>query len=185
MTEQTRYRPSRYERPRFGQFGTLSYVGERLVCHICGRDYLHLAQHVVRTHGLEAEQYRDHFGLNRRTALVSASVSEKHRAYAVGQPWRERLQRGHKGEHRTVLRTEARLNRPRGEANGGGGKLTRTQVASIRSAIAVGESQGKIGARFGVSKTMVRYIAQGKAWAHVSDQSAARSAVNPDGQEPR
>lgn len=55
----------------------------------------------------------------------------------------------------------------KGERNGGGGKLTSDQVLVIRAALAAGEGPTSIGRRFGVSKTLIMYIRDGKLWSHV------------------
>lgn len=77
MSEQTRYKPWRYDGPIFGEFGSISLIGERLVCHVCGRDYLNLQTHVSSMHGLSANEYKDTFRLTRETPLWAASVSRK------------------------------------------------------------------------------------------------------------
>lgn len=56
----------------------------------------------------------------------------------------------------------------RGAANGGGGKLTDDDVRAIRRAVdAGGSTQRQIGERYGITGTMVGYIARGRKWAHV------------------
>ncbi len=69
--------PYRYERPMAVEYGRLSVVGERLVCHLCGRDWLNLGTHAWLTHGLTADEYRVEFGLNRVQALTAPSVSRR------------------------------------------------------------------------------------------------------------
>jgi hypothetical protein len=56
---------------------------------------------------------------------------------------------------------------PRGEANGGGGKLDATKVREIRSMLLSGASKNAVARRFGVSSTMIGFIVTGKQWAHV------------------
>lgn len=50
--------PYRYERPIANEYGRLRSVGDRLVCHLCGRDWLLLGTHVWLTHGMTADEYR-------------------------------------------------------------------------------------------------------------------------------
>ena len=77
MTEQTRYRPWKYERPPYGAFGQIATIGERLVCHLCGRDFLNLQTHAWSKHELSAREYKDTFLLRRETPLWATSVSRK------------------------------------------------------------------------------------------------------------
>lgn len=57
--------------------GALETVGGRLVCHVCGRDYLSLQSHVWGAHGYTAEEYRKEFGLYSTTPLWADEVSAK------------------------------------------------------------------------------------------------------------
>lgn len=63
-----------------------------------------------------------------------------------------------KGRHRFVAH--------RGETNGGGGKLTRDQVAEIRRRHQPGQGGNTVtlAREFGVGATMVRRIVRGDAW---------------------
>lgn len=57
----------------------------------------------------------------------------------------------------------------RGEANGGGGKLTSTDVLEIVRLYNAGDrSQQSIGDQFGVTQVMVGRIVRGQSWAHVT-----------------
>jgi hypothetical protein len=69
--------PYDYDRPPFGEFGAFLMVGDRLVCHLCGRDYLNLQTHVWAMHGLRASEYRDRFRLFVTTALWARPVSRR------------------------------------------------------------------------------------------------------------
>jgi hypothetical protein len=110
-------RPWQYERPHFGSFGQIDTVGDRLVCHICGRDFAALSKHVSQIHDISADRYREMFGLNRTHGLWSASLkkrqSEKQTARGLGDIGRavmakrspeelqaQRIRAGHKGEPR-------------------------------------------------------------------------------------
>lgn len=77
MSEQIRYphAPYCYEQPVASQYGRIEHIGERLVCHLCGRDWLNVGIHAWKTHGLTADEYRAEFGLNRTTPLTARSVS--------------------------------------------------------------------------------------------------------------
>jgi hypothetical protein len=56
----------------FGEIGILADDGERVQCHICGKWFAALAQHVRQKHGWSREEYCDHFGLKRTTKLSGA-----------------------------------------------------------------------------------------------------------------
>lgn len=60
-----------------GQYGYLDEVDGRLLCHECGRTYLHLGTHAAGAHDLTAEQYRIAHGLALTEPLVASSVREK------------------------------------------------------------------------------------------------------------
>lgn len=55
----------------------------------------------------------------------------------------------------------------KGERNGGGGRLTETDVRSIREEAERGVTQKQLGERFGVSAAMIGHITRGRAWRHV------------------
>ena len=74
-------RPWTYERPPFGVFGKMSFVGsDRVVCHVCGRDFRHLGPHIWRMHGLLAAEYRLRYRLGSRIALCGSGTSKKYSA---------------------------------------------------------------------------------------------------------
>lgn len=54
-----------------------------------------------------------------------------------------------------------------GEANGQS-KLTAAQVVEIRAAINGGEPKRALARRFGVTPTLIRHIASGRAWKHAA-----------------
>lgn len=60
-----------------GRYGHLDEVDGRLLCHECGRTYLHLGTHAAGTHGLSAEQYRITHGLALTEPLVAPAVRAK------------------------------------------------------------------------------------------------------------
>lgn len=69
-----------------------------------------------------------------------------------------------RGDEHHTRRHPERL--ARGEAHGFS-KLTEAQVREIRSALAAGQPQRKIGDRFGVSKYAIACIQHRKTWRHV------------------
>lgn len=70
-------------------YGRLIRRGDRLACHLCGRIFHHLGNHVKRTHGLEADDYREMFGLMQKSTLIGTALREKgRRNVAHLQPYR-------------------------------------------------------------------------------------------------
>lgn len=61
----------------YGRYGELASVSGRLICHVCGRDYLSLQSHVWGAHGYTADQYRQEFGIYSTTPLWAEGVSAK------------------------------------------------------------------------------------------------------------
>lgn len=60
------------------RFGEVVYDDDGLlVCGECGKTWRQLATHVRGAHGMTATQYREKYGLGRRTPLVSAEVQQK------------------------------------------------------------------------------------------------------------
>lgn len=55
----------------------------------------------------------------------------------------------------------------RGERNGGGGKLTESQVLEIRARFERGEAQRALARAFTVSPRMIHFIVMRKNWKHV------------------
>lgn len=71
-----------WDGPIYGKLGVMNDDGEKVECHCCGAWVRGLAPHAWLAHNLLASEYRSIFGLGRRTALVSACVSEKLRSMA-------------------------------------------------------------------------------------------------------
>lgn len=58
----------------------LQYDGEKVYCGLCGKGYSSLALHILQTHHMPLDEYREHFGLNRSQPLWTPELSAKHRA---------------------------------------------------------------------------------------------------------
>jgi endogenous inhibitor of DNA gyrase (YacG/DUF329 family) len=70
--------PQKPKNPRaHPDYGRLIKPGDRLACHLCGRAFHHLGNHVKRTHGLEADEYREMFGLMQKSTLMSMARKAK------------------------------------------------------------------------------------------------------------
>lgn len=63
----------------YGELGVFADDGDKAECHCCGRWYRHLGNHVARTHGLTADEYRSIFGLRQSTGLIGPALLEKRR----------------------------------------------------------------------------------------------------------
>jgi hypothetical protein len=66
----------------YGQKGVLTQIGPRVQCHMCGKAFHHLGNHVRCTHQLSADEYCDEFGLKRSTGLISPALASKRRLTA-------------------------------------------------------------------------------------------------------
>ena len=71
------------DRDGHGAYGQLTTdENGHLVCHECGRAFLHLATHAMRTHGLSGAQYRARHGLELTAVLVAGEIRQK-----MSQAW--------------------------------------------------------------------------------------------------
>lgn len=93
FAEATGIRAYRYERPPFGRFGEVATIGDRLVCHLCGRDFVFLGGHILRKHGIDAREYRRIFGLTRRHALCTERLSRRRAETVIANGGAARLGR--------------------------------------------------------------------------------------------
>ena len=57
--------------------GILKYNGQKIQCGICGKWYILLALHIIRTHGWSLNDYRVEFSLNRSQPLCTPEFSKK------------------------------------------------------------------------------------------------------------
>lgn len=64
------------DRDGFGAFGVLDESSDGLLCHECGRRFVHLGLHVTKAHGVSAGAYRQAHGLGGR-GLVSQQTRAK------------------------------------------------------------------------------------------------------------
>ena len=67
-----------YGVPCYGERGRLSFVGTKKVqCHVCGKYFQFLGLHVVKTHEMTCDHYRESFGLPHDTGLVCIALHER------------------------------------------------------------------------------------------------------------
>ena len=71
----------------FAPLGELLVVdgGQRVVCHLCGRELVLLAASHLRKHGWTPQAYREAFGLGRGTALCAPLLLQQRRALGVAR----------------------------------------------------------------------------------------------------
>jgi hypothetical protein len=63
----------------YGQLGVLAYdpLQDKVECHICGKWFRGLNNHVLRAHGVTVGQYREEFGLNRGQGLICEGTRQR------------------------------------------------------------------------------------------------------------
>ena len=62
------------DRDGFGRFGVVDETADGLLCHECGRRFIHLGLHVYKAHGVTANEYRVAHGLRRRGLVVAPTA---------------------------------------------------------------------------------------------------------------
>ena len=62
-----------------------------VICHICGRSYKRLGSHVKESHNMTIDEYKEEFGLCRRTKTTESSYSHTMRAHAKANNMDKRL----------------------------------------------------------------------------------------------
>lgn len=86
----TQYRAARRPSPEIQQRESLPPIGayeysedgSKIRCHVCGRWFGALNVH-IRTHGLDHASYKEAYGLNRTSSLLSPVAAEKQRQAAI------------------------------------------------------------------------------------------------------
>lgn len=86
--------------------GRVAYdINGRVVCHICGRAYTRLGSHVKESHSMTIEEYKEEFGLCKRTKTTESSYSNIMSQHAKMNGMDQQLLRAglqtriHKGEN--------------------------------------------------------------------------------------
>ena len=80
-------------------YGEMAYDNEgRVICHICGRAFHKLSIHLRTVHQLTAAEYREQFGLNKGTSLVSERLRG---VYANSQGIKNLEKHRHKGQFKS------------------------------------------------------------------------------------
>lgn len=84
-------------------FGNIKYVEDKnskqyghVVCHICGKAFTKLQQHVYYAHHLTKSEYCERFGIDKKCRLTSGEYNEKMRTYSYKYNMDEQVKRvGH------------------------------------------------------------------------------------------
>jgi len=64
--------------------GTIAYdINGKVICHICGRAYKRLGSHARETHNMTIDEYKEVFGLCRRTKTTSDTYSAHMHSLAI------------------------------------------------------------------------------------------------------
>lgn len=78
-----------------GQLGVLLTDGVKAQCHICGKWYKHLGNHVVLAHTLACDEYRVIFGLRASTGLIGPELRDKRQKRAKQSDILSNLEKAH------------------------------------------------------------------------------------------
>lgn len=85
------------------QFGELARVNDEKskqygwpICHICGRAYTKLQQHIWYSHDLSKREYCEKFGIDRNINMTSEEYNKKMHDYALEYKMDEQLKRAGK-----------------------------------------------------------------------------------------
>lgn len=109
------------------QYGIMSYVDDEKskqysmpICHICGRAYAKLQQHIYYTHHMLKNEYCDKFGLDHCVTLTSNDYHKKMSEYAYRYDMDEQLlkvgkdtrfKKGHENSYERSHMTKERLTK--------------------------------------------------------------------------
>ena len=84
--------PTPLTAPEHGTWGEITVLPDgRLLCHECGRGWVNLGGHVVRSHGMTAREYKIAYGLPVTKGLISAVLADTRRAQIAENPAMDHL----------------------------------------------------------------------------------------------
>lgn len=86
-----------FDTPKFGEIGVVTDKEDKqygmLICHICGKAFVKLQQHIYSAHHIFKKDYCTQFGLDNKIQLTSAEYHNKMRNYAYKYKMPEQLKR--------------------------------------------------------------------------------------------
>ena len=107
------------------QYGELGRVQDKNsnqygmpICHICGKAFTKLQQHIYYAHNLSKKEYCDKFGIDRSINMTRPEYNEKMRNYALKNNMNEQLRqvgkdtrfkKGHNNKYKRSYQTVNRL----------------------------------------------------------------------------
>ena len=63
--------------------GTIAYDEQgKVICHICGKSFVRLGSHIKENHEMTIDEYKERFGLCKRTKTTEKSYSDTMSRYA-------------------------------------------------------------------------------------------------------
>lgn len=66
--------------------GTIAYDEQgKVICHICGKSFVRLGSHIKENHEMTIDEYKERFGLCKRTKTTEKSYSDTMSRYAKKQ----------------------------------------------------------------------------------------------------
>lgn len=77
--------------------GELHYAEDgSILCHVCGRGFKKLTEHIKNKHGLTKEKYKEKFGLNRTCKLTGTNFIPNITVDVTKHSHKTRFKKGHK-----------------------------------------------------------------------------------------
>lgn len=83
-----------------------------VICHICGMSYKRLGSHIKESHNMKMSEYREKFGLCRRSKATESSYSNKMHNYSYIYHMPERLMELGKNTRIKKGETDKRRGKP-------------------------------------------------------------------------
>lgn len=86
-----------FDIPKFGDIGFVTDKNSKQygwpVCHICGKAFVKLQQHIYYTHHLTKSEYCERFGIDKKSRLTNSEYNQKMRDYAYKYNMDEQIKR--------------------------------------------------------------------------------------------
>ena len=111
-----------YTQPKYGEIGIVKDKKDKqygmIICHICGKAFTKLQQHIWYSHNLTKIEYCDLFGLDHKIRLTEDTYNSKMSKYAIDNNMGEQLKvvgvdtrfvKGNRGTYKRSYQTMQRL----------------------------------------------------------------------------